>query len=85
MIRLNVAINSSSVGMKSNESPIDLNLDHKIEHIVDIIYSPTKTKLIKQAQKLGIPNINGIGMLLHQGCEAFKFWTDLPAPESTIG
>ena len=41
-------------------------------------------RIIKQAKKLGIPNINGLGMLLHQGCDAFKFWTDLPAPESTM-
>ena len=81
---LDLLINSSSVGMKSNESSFDLNLDHKIENIVDIIYSPTQTQLIIQAQKLGIPNINGLGMLLYQGCEAFKFWTDLPAPESTM-
>ena len=81
---LDLLVNSSSVGMAPNESPIDLNLEHKIENIVDIIYSPTQTQLIIQAQKLGIPNINGLGMLLYQGCEAFKYWTDLPAPESTM-
>jgi len=81
---LDLLVNSSSVGMESNESPIDLNLDHKIEHIVDIIYIPTQTRLMRQAKELGIPNINGLGMLLYQGCEAFKFWTDLPAPESIM-
>ncbi len=81
---LDLLVNSSSVGMEYNESPLDLNLFHKIENVVDIIYSPTKTKLIRQAQKLGIPNINGLGMLLYQGCEAFKFWTDQPAPESIM-
>ena len=34
---LDLLVNSSSVGMESNESPIDLNLDHKIEHIVSLI------------------------------------------------
>ena len=27
----------SVLGLGSNESPIDINVDHKIEHIVDII------------------------------------------------
>ena len=81
---LDLLVNSSSVGLKPNESPIDLNLNHNIKHVVDIIYNPSKTKLIKQAEKLGIPNINGLGMLLYQGCESFKFWTNRPAPESTM-
>ena len=44
----------------------------------------TQTKLIKQAIKLGIPNLNGLDMLLYQGCDAFKFWTGIPAPEDIM-
>ena len=63
---------------------IDLAQSKKKEHVVDIIYSPSKTKLIRQANNLDIPNINGLGMLLYQGCEAFKFWTGEPAPEDVM-
>ena len=41
----------------------------------------TPSELIIQAEKLGIPAINGSGMLLYQGCGAFTFWTGKQAPE----
>ena len=43
-----------------------------------------KTSLLKQAEELGIPAVNGIGMLLYQGCEAFTFWTGKQAPEKVM-
>ena len=32
------------------------------------------------SEQLGIPNHNGLGMLLYQGCESFTFWTGMEAP-----
>ena len=78
---LDLLVNTTTVGMESDVSPIDLSQHQNKEHVVDIIYSPSQTRLIKQAKKLSIPNINGLGMLLYQGCEAFKFWTGRNAPE----
>jgi len=81
---LDLLVNTTTVGMESNESPLDLSQCKKIEHLVDLIYSPAKTSLLKQAEDFGIPVINGLGMLLYQGCEAFTFWTGQSAPETLM-
>ena len=56
----------------------------EIKHVLDLIYSPAKTRLLRQAQELGIPALNGSGMLLYQGCDAFTFWTAEAAPETVM-
>lgn len=81
---LDMLVNTTTVGMSSNESPLNLSKCRKIEHLVDLIYRPSQTILLKQAEELGIPVINGLGMLLYQGCEAFTFWTGQPAPERVM-
>ena len=81
---LDLLINTTTVGMESGESPLDLSQCQEIEHLADIIYSPAQTTLLKQAEELGIPAINGSGMLLYQGCGAFTFWTGKQAPEDVM-
>ena len=81
---IDLLLNTTSVGMKNDASPIDLAPFHTVHHVVDIIYTPQQTRLLKQAEQLTIPFMNGIGMLLHQGCAAFEFWTDQPAPVSVM-
>ena len=81
---LDLLVNTTTVGMESDESPLDLSQCIKIEHVLDLIYSPTKTRLLRQAEELGIPAVNGSGMLLYQGCDAFTFWTGKPAPENVM-
>ena len=81
---LDLLVNTTTVGMFSSELPVDLNLCSKINFLVDLIYSPRQTSLLKQAQKMGITSLNGIGMLLYQGCESFTFWTGKDAPEEVM-
>ncbi len=81
---LDLLVNTTTVGMETDASPLDLSQCHKIKHLADLIYSPPQTRLLKQAEELGIPAINGMGMLLYQGCDAFTFWTAQPAPESVM-
>ena len=78
---LDLLANTTSVGMYTDESLIDLSLSKNKKNVIDIIYNPPRTKLLRQAENLNIPNLNGLYMLLYQGCEAFEFWTNLDAPE----
>jgi shikimate dehydrogenase len=48
--------------------------------VYDTIYNPPQTKLLAQAEQLGIPNSNGLSMLIHQGARALSHWTSLPTP-----
>ena len=81
---LDLLINTTTVGMFSSDIPVDLRECRKISLLADIIYSPRQTSLLKQAEELGITAVNGIGMLLYQGCDAFTFWTGKQAPEEVM-
>ena len=81
---LDLLVNTTTVGMFSSELPVDLKECKKISLLADIIYSPKQTSLLKQAEELGINAVNGIGMLLYQGCEAFTYWTGKQAPEEVM-
>ena len=42
---------------------------------MDLIYTPRLTPLLRQARAAGADVIGGLGMLVHQGAEAFSLWT----------
>lgn len=46
----------------------------------DLIYNPRETAFMRQARAAGVPAANGLGMLVHQGAEAFTLWTGVAAP-----
>ena len=57
-----------------------------IPYIVIIISAENirKTLLLKEAKKIGCKTINGIGMMIYQGAEAFKLWTGMEMPIDTV-
>ena len=60
--------------------PIDDALLRKELIVVDIVYNPRETKLLRIAKAKGCPTVPGIGMLIYQGVEAFKLWTGVQPP-----
>ena len=78
---LNLLVNTTTVGSDGHSSPAKLNRFDKLGAVTDINYRPSRTPLLLEAEKLGLPNLNGGGMLLYQGISAFSFWTRRTAPE----
>jgi len=73
-------VNASPVGMKEELGPIiDKRSLHKDLSVYDVVYN-RETQLIKDTKSLGLPAVNGLGMLLYQGAEAFELWTKKKAP-----
>lgn len=76
-----IVVNTTPIGMRGymmNESPIEEDDVKKLnpETIVyDIVYNPTKTKLISMAQKCGLRTIGGLDMLIMQAQRAQIIWT----------
>ena len=71
-----VIINCTPVGMypKNGVSPVILDKFKLCEGVIDMIYNPAKTKLLLDAERLGIMRINGLSMLVAQAkrdCELF--------------
>ncbi len=58
--------------------PLDALPDYAC--LMDLVYKPTQTTLMKRASERGLRTANGIGMLLHQGAAAFEWWTGELAP-----
>ena len=78
----NILINSTSVGMApDNEaSPLDKEQLDGFEVVMDIVYVPLQTRLLKDAAALGCACVDGLEMLLYQGVAQFELWTGLEAP-----
>jgi len=71
-----VIVNTTPVGMFPNNgiAPVDLRIFKKLSGVLDLIYNPSVTRLLYDAEKLGIPHINGLTMLSAQAkkaCELF--------------
>jgi shikimate dehydrogenase len=80
--KANVLINSTSIGMYPEvaNSPIPMDFLHSDLDVMDIIYDPMETKLVKEAKSVGAKTISGIEMLIYQGAAAFEIWTNCSAP-----
>ena len=73
-------INSTSVGMKNESSPISTEGIGKNSIVYDIIYRPINTDLIKKSKENGATIIYGYEMLLSQAACAFEIWHKMEAP-----
>ena len=76
-------IQTSSVGMNPHSDGClipDCTYLHKDLKVVDIIYQPKETVLLKYAREQGCDYMNGEGMILYQGAVAFEYWTGEKMP-----
>jgi len=70
-------INTTPVGMYPDvdAAPVDLRLFPKLQGVLDVIYNPLRTKLLQQAEQLGIPHEGGLCMLAYQAVRACELFT----------
>ena len=48
--------------------------------VVDMVYQPLETTVLARARQRDLQVVDGLGMLLHQGANAFELWTGRKAP-----
>ena len=74
-------VNTTSVGMKADDPPLfDPCVITSKHRVVDIIYKPAETPLLRQARLRGAVTLNGMGMLVNQGAVSFELWTGIAPP-----
>ena len=74
-------INATSVGLGDPDaSPLPEGILPESGAVVDIVYEPRKTKLLRDAEAAGLQTLGGLEMLLGQGVLAFELWSGGPAP-----
>ncbi len=71
-----VIINCTPVGMypKNLVSPIELGRFECLEGVADMIYNPAATRLLLDAERLGIRRTNGLSMLVAQAKRATELF-----------
>ena len=76
--KYDLIINSSSGGMvgKSALNKNILKLVNSAKGIIDIVYNPEMTTLLKRAQKNNIRYVGGLTMLIEQAKPSFEKWTN---------
>lgn len=77
-----ILINATSVGMSpdAENSPVSAELLFRDLTVFDVIYSPMKTRLLRDAEASGARTIGGVEMLVWQGVLCFEKWTGRQAP-----
>ncbi len=69
-----IIVNATPVGGKFSGCPIKIKKFTNVKKVFDLIYSPLKTELILDAEKMGIPCFNGLYMLISQGLKSMEFF-----------
>lgn len=80
LAKTKVLVNATSVGLHGDESPIPAELIPPDLLVMDLIYNPPRSRLLRDASAAGCQVLNGEVMLLHQGAAAFTLWTGQAAP-----
>jgi len=75
-------INTTSVGMypRTEESLVPSELLRSDLVVMDIVYNPLETKLLRDAKAKDAKIIDGVGMLVYQAAASFKLWVGIDPP-----
>ena len=81
LARTDLVINATSLGMKrTDQRLIPASLFTPDLMVYDMVYRPTVTRLLEDAQNAGARTANGLSLLLHQGALSLEIWLNRPAP-----
>ena len=77
-------LNTTPVGMfpHTGAAPVDLTHFDLLEGIVDVIYNPLRTELVRQAKSLGLVGVSGLYMLAAQAIASEQFFLNKEQGES---
>ncbi len=84
--RPKIVVHATSGGMTGNPYDFTIPADFFTPSMVvmDIVYAPLETPLLRQAKAAGARLVDGLEMLLYQGIEQLSWWLRRPAPEATM-
>lgn len=81
---LDLLVNCTPYGMKGGSlegqaPPVD-SLLRPSTLVVDLVYNPVETPLLRKAAQAGARTLGGLPMLVYQGADAFRIWTGQEPP-----
>ena len=75
-----ILVDATSVGLHELASVVPADVIHSDLTVLDVVYTPLETKLLRDAKDRGATVVDGASMLVYQGVEAFEIWTRKEAP-----
>lgn len=77
-----VLINTTPVGMWPDVegTPLPGEALARFRCVMDVVYNPLRTRLLREAAAAGCEAVNGLGMFVHQGAEQIRIWTGREPP-----
>jgi len=77
-----ILINTTPVGMfpDIDAMPIRKQDLDKAMVVMDVVYNPLKTRLLRAAENIGCQTIDGVSMFVYQGTFQLELWTGMKAP-----
>jgi shikimate dehydrogenase len=73
-------VNTTSVGLRADVSPIQAEALRPDAVVMDAVYDPEHTRLLREAQARGARTVSGRWMLIHQAAEQVRLLTGREAP-----
>jgi shikimate dehydrogenase len=73
-------VNATPVGTATDESPVDAALLRPDLAVLDLVYRPSPTRLVREARARWALARDGAGVLLRQAALSFELWTGGAAP-----
>ena len=79
-----VQATSVGSGAERAQTPVPPEALHPGLFVMDMVYEPRETVLLREARARGCRTLEGRSMLVHQGARAFELWTGRPAPTDAM-
>ena len=81
-VGFDILVNTTSVGMVPDvdRMPVGHACLRPGMTVMDIVYNPLETRLLKAAREAGCTVVDGVAMFVHQGAIQFERWTGRKAP-----
>ncbi|HWS48072.1 MAG TPA: shikimate dehydrogenase [Acidimicrobiia bacterium] len=75
-----IIVNATPIGMGDGNIPLPPGALHSGQVVVDLVYAPLATPLLRAAAERGARAVDGLGMLVHQAALQVERWTGHDAP-----
>ena len=75
-----VLVNTTSVGLREDASPVDAGAIPPDAVVMDAVYDPERTRLLADAAARGARPVSGKWMLVYQAAAQLEAWTERSAP-----
>lgn len=80
LVEADLLVNATPVGTGSDETPVPVACHRVGLAVLDLVYRPSPTRLVRDARAAGAAAVGGAGMLLRQAAASFGLWTGHEPP-----